>query len=144
MSNIITYNVIGDVDGKLKRSTKIACNFWNHFIVPSYSVVITIGLFTEESLTIAQAYKPLFSNGVMYGKIEFNTKYLKQFTDYKIASTVIHEIGHTLGFGWDKWMELFDKASGKFYVGYILMLPELETMRVELHYGPGTEYAHWD
>jgi hypothetical protein len=101
-------------------------------------------VFTSSGNTIARAYEPYKRSGVVYGRVEFNTKYLSQYTDSEIAGTVIHEIGHTLGFGWDAWMALFDRETGVFTDDAIAQLAALEKMRVETDYGPGTEYAHWD
>lgn len=141
---LITYNIIDDQDDKLKKTAKLACNFWNRFVIPKSSIVIRLGTFTSSGYTIARAYKPFSDNETVFGRIEFNTKYLSQFTDYEIAGTIIHEVGHTLGFGWDKWMELFDASTGLFKSKYIKEIPELQYMFVETDYGPGTQYSHWD
>ncbi|MGK7914597.1 MAG: hypothetical protein AB4038_03500, partial [Prochloraceae cyanobacterium] len=94
--------------------------------------------------TIARAYKPYKINGTVYGRVEFNTKYLRIYGESDIVGTIIHEIGHTVGFGWDRWMELFDHDTGKFFQQYIDILPDLADMLVETDYGPGTTLAHWD
>ena len=70
--------------------------------------MIRLGVFTSNTSTIARAYKPYERDGVVYGIVEFNTKYLSTYSGNEISGTIIHEIAHTLGFGWDKWMELFD------------------------------------
>jgi hypothetical protein len=101
-------------------------------------------VFTSTGYTIARAYKPYKSDGIVYGVVEFNTKYLSQFTKSEIAGTIIHEIGHTLGVGWDAWMDLFDPQTGKFTDAAIATLGALQDMRVETDYGPGTRYSHWD
>jgi hypothetical protein len=142
-STLISYKIVTDVDGKLKQAARIACNFWNRFIIPNASIVIRLDVFTSNSTTIARAYKPYKKDGVVYGVVEFNTKYLLTFTGNEIAGTIIHEIGHTLGFGWDKWIELFD-SKGVFTEAAISELADLEDMRVETDYGPGTRYSHWD
>ncbi len=142
--NLVTYKIIGDVDGRLKGAARTACNFWNRYIIPSSSVVIRLGVFTAMSNTIARAYKPFKRDDVVYGVVEFNTKYLSDFTGHEIAGTVIHEIGHTLGFGWDAWMSLFHPETGKFTDAAITKLAALQTMRVETDYGSGTRYSHWD
>lgn len=143
VSTLITYKIVSDLDGKLKKAARIACNFWNRFVIPNGSIVIRLGVFTSNTTTIARAYKPYEENGVTYGVVEFNTKYLSSFSGNEIAGTIIHEIGHTLGFGWDKWMDLFD-SKGMFTDAATRALESLENMRVETDYGPGTQYAHWD
>ncbi len=144
MSTLITYKIVSDKDGKLKESAKLSCNFWNKFVLPSSSIVIRIGVFTSFGNTIARAYKPHDNNGIIYGQIEFNTNYLDSFIESEIVGTIIHEIGHTLGFGWDRWMELFDVSTGKFLQEYVDIVPDLLNMRVETDYGPGTTLSHWD
>jgi hypothetical protein len=144
MATVVTYNVVEDLNCKLKATAKIACNFWNRFITPKSNTIIRLEIFTSQGPTIAESYKPWEYEGSWYGRIRFNTKYLGQFTDYDIAGTIIHEIGHTLGFGWDLWMSLFDPDSAKFYPDPIKRVEELEDMLVETEGGPGTEYSHWD
>lgn len=141
---LITYKIVPAFNPKLDRNAKIACNFWNYFVVPGFPIVIRLGTFYSPGNVIARAYEPYTDGTTMYGRVEFNTKYLSQFDDYQVAGTIIHEIGHTLGFGWDKWMTLFDRQSGEFYEESIQRIPELQYMLVETDYGPGTEYAHWD
>lgn len=143
-TNLITYKIVSDVNGKLKQYAKTACNFWNRFIIPYSSIVLRLGVFTSEGLTIARAYKPYESTGIIYGVVEFNTKYLSQYTESQITGTIIHELGHTLGIGWDKWMNLFNLQTGEFTDAAIDQLSALKEMRVETDYGPGTQYAHWD
>lgn len=142
-STLITYKIVSDLNGKLKRSARIACNFWNRFTIPDSSIVIRLGVFTSDSLTIARAYKPYENDGVVYGVVEFNTKYLSTFSENEISGTIIHEIGHTLGFGWSKWMDMFD-SEGVFTEAATNALADLKDMRVETDYGPGTMYSHWD
>jgi len=132
---VVTYKIVGDRDDQLKIAAKLSCNFWNHFITPSGSIVVRLGTFFSNGYVIARAYMPYELGDTTYGLVEFNTKYLSQFTPKEIAGTVIHEIGHTLGIGWDKWMGMFDRITGRF--------PEL-CMYVETDYGPGTQYSHWD
>jgi DNA/RNA endonuclease G (NUC1) len=143
-TNFITYNVIADIGDKLTKGARTACNFWNRFLQPKYSIVIRLGTFTQSSNTIARAYKPYMNGDVRYGRVEFNTKYLGQFTDKEIAGTIIHEIGHTLGIGWDEWDKLFDRTTGKFKPKAVKQLDELAWMEVELDGGSGTAFAHWD
>ena len=143
-SNFITYKIRSDMDGRLKKGARTACNFWNRFVQPKYSIVIRLGTFTENSNTIACAYKPYAKDGVRYGRVEFNTKYLGQFTENEIAGTIIHEIGHSLGIGWEDWDKLFDRETGKFKPAAVRRLRKLEQMEVELDGGYGTVFAHWD
>jgi hypothetical protein len=144
MANLITYKIVADVDGRLKAAARIACNYWNRFVEPASSIVIRLGTFTEFGTTIARAYEPYSEAGVIYGVIEFNTMFLPEFTDSAIAGTVVHEIGHTMGYGWDKWMPLFDQTTGRFYAEPIVDIPALAEMWVETDYGPGTTLSHWD
>lgn len=143
-SNLITYKITSDLGDKLKNGARTACNFWNRFVQPKYSIVIRLGTFTQSSYTIARAYKPYSQNGVRYGRIEFNTKYLGQFTENEIAGTIIHEVGHSLGIGWEEWDTLFDRETGKFTPDAVRRLGKLEQMEVELDGGSGTAFAHWD
>lgn len=142
-STLITYKIVSDVDSKLKQSARAACNFWNRFIIPNSSIVIRLGVFTSNTTTIARAYKPYDQDGVVYGVVEFNTKYLSTYSGNEISGTIIHEIGHTLGFGWDKWMDMFD-SKGVFTEDATNALGDLKDMRVETDHGPGTKYSHWD
>jgi len=144
MANLITYKIVADVDGRLKAAARTACNFWNRFVEPASSIVIRLGTFTQPGIVIARAYRPYSKAGVVYGVIEFNTKYLPKFSDSEIAGTVTHEIGHTIGYGWDKWMPLFNTTTGIFKPEAITELSSLANMYVETDYGPGTELSHWD
>lgn len=143
-TTIVTYKIVSDVDGKLKAAARVACNFWNRFVIPNSSIVIRLGVFTANSLTIARAYRPYELDGVVYGVVEFNTKYLSTFSKNQISGTIVHEIGHTLGFGWNEWMDLIDASSGEFTQEAINGLAVLQDMMVETDYGPGTQYSHWD
>lgn len=143
-STLITYKIVSDVDGKLKESARVACNFWNRFITPNSSIVIRLGIFTEDSYTIARAYKPYKKDGVVYGIVEFNTKYLSTYSRIQRSGIIVHEIGHTLGIGWDKWDALFIRSTGVFTDAATNALPDLKDMRVELEGKPGTIYSHWD
>ncbi len=144
MENFITYKIVADRSGKLKSAAKLSCAFWNKFVLPKTPIVIRLGIFTSLGNVIARAYKPFQQDGVVYGRIEFNTRFLQRFDEYEIVGTIIHEIGHTLGFGWDKWMELFDHKTGRFYPNFVNEIPGLEQMEVETDYGPGTTLSHWD
>ena len=141
---IITYVIDKDQPDHLKAAAKTACNFWNRFIQARQSIVIQLGRFTANSNTIARAYEPFMRAGVMYGKVEFNTKYLSTFTKYQVAGTIAHEIGHTLGFGWETWASLFSETTGRFTPAAVQALPTLSKMRVERDGGAGTELSHWD
>ncbi len=143
-ANLITYKIAADMGDLLKTSARTACNFWNRFIQPNYSIVIRLGIFTQSSNTIARAYKPYEKDGVRYGRVEFNTKYLVQFTEHEIAGTIVHEIGHSLGVGWEEWGKLFIPDTGRFKSNAVKRLPALQEMEVELDGGPGTALAHWD
>jgi hypothetical protein len=144
MQSIITYNIVSDEDDLLKNTAKTSCNFWNRFVIPKLSIILRLGVFTSEGFTIARAYKPYTKDESVYGIVEFNTKYLSQFDHFAIVGTLIHEIGHTLGIGWDVWETLFYSHSGEFKPEFIKKLPELQHMLVETDYGPGTQYSHWD
>ncbi|MBK8996212.1 MAG: hypothetical protein IPM35_10770 [Myxococcales bacterium] len=144
MSQLITYKIVSDEKGKVKKAARTACNFWNRFVSPKSSVVIRLGVFDEDSDTIAMAYEPHRRAGVVYGRVDFNAKYLARYDDLEIAGTVVHEIGHTLGFGWAKWMTLFDEETGKFKPRSTKAVPALESMLVETDGDEGTALAHWD
>jgi hypothetical protein len=143
-TNLMTYFIVADSGDKLKKAAKTACNFWNRFISPDIPTVVRLGTFFSNSAVIARAYRPYISQNVRYNLIEFNTKYLNQYSDFQISGTLTHEMGHTLGFGWDKWMTLFDIRTGAFKRPYTTKISDLTYMFVELDYGPGTEYSHWD
>jgi len=144
LANLITYKIVSDQGERLKHAARIACNFWNRFVEPSYSIVIRLGTFTQMSRTIARAYKPYEKDGVRYGVVEFNTRYLVDYTVNETAGTIVHEIGHTLGFGWELWDTLFDPATGRFSEAATGKLALLQQMEVELEGGSGTAFSHWD
>lgn len=142
--NLITYKIVSDMDDRLKEAARTACNFWNRFVRPAYSIVIRLGTFTQMGNTIARAYRPYEADGVRYGVVEFNTRFLVNFTAAQTAGTIIHEIGHTLGIGWQEWMALYDQGTGLFNADATASLQLLADMVVELDGGPGTALAHWD
>ena len=142
--DLVTYKIVSDLAGKLKAGARTACNFWNRFLIPKCSTVVRLGVFTSSSRTIARAYVPYMNDGIMYGVVEFNTKYLNDFSALEISGTIVHEIGHTLGMGWEKWMDMFDRDTGKFDDDAVLELDSLRNMFVETDYGAGTRYSHWD
>jgi DNA/RNA endonuclease G (NUC1) len=141
---LITYKIASDMGDKLKHGSRTACNFWNRFVEPKHSIVIRLGIFTKNSYTIARAYKPYWKNGTRYGRVEFNTKYLADFTDEKIAGTIVHEIGHSLGIGWDEWHNLYERETGLFTRQAVRKLAALRQMEVERDGGSGTAFSHWD
>ena len=142
--SLITYHITSDYRGMLRTSAQLACSFWNRFVEPESSIVIRLGKFTQFGSTIARAYRPFRRDGVVYGVVEFNTRYLDTFESDEIVGTLIHEIGHTLGIGWDKWMDMFSHQTGRFHKTWINKLPTLADMFVETDYGPGTTLSHWD
>ena len=144
--NLITYLIVKDLEDRLRQGARTACNFWNRFLEPKHSIVIRLGTFTENSRTIAAAWEPYFNDDgdTKYGRVEFNTKYLAGFSADEIAGTIIHEIGHTLGIGWDDWFSLFDKTTGKFTEAAATELASLGAMEVERGGGSGTRLSHWD
>ena len=141
---LITYKIFSDEEDKLKSAVKVACSFWNRFIIPKNSIVIGMGTFTSKGFVIARAYKPYFYDDTTFGAVEFNTKYLNEFSGFDIAGTIIHEIAHTLGIGWVKWEDLFNRPDGSFTKESIQEISELQYMWVETDYGSGTQYSHWD
>jgi hypothetical protein len=154
MAKLVTFGFVGDEIQELRNSNsssykmlkkcaKIACNFWNGHINPSKNVVIQIGAFNDRNTTtIARAWTPFEENGVLYSKVEFNI--IRLFRETFVATVMIHEICHSLGFGWEPLVKLFDKETGMFYPEYVQQVPELADMRIELDYGPSTQYSHWD
>lgn len=141
---LITYKIVNDEGGKVKKAARLACNFWNGFVSPSKPIVIRLGVAELDGATIAEAYEPYRAKGVVYGRVDFNVAFLKKFTTRKVASAIVHEIGHTLGFGFAKWMRLFDEGTGQFSPKAVRTLALLEAMLVELDGGEGTELSHWD
>lgn len=143
--SLITYYVVADHRGLLRETAKTACDFWNRFVQPSSAIVVRLGIFSDQfGTTIARAYRPYVRDGVVYGVVEFNTRYLATFGSDDIAGTLIHEIGHILGIGWDKWLEMFSHRTGRFHSKWTNKVEALGEMLVETDYGPGTTLAHWD
>lgn len=76
MEGMVTYKIESDLDGKLKEAARIACDFWNRFLIPNGNYVIRLGTFFKPTNTIAAAWEPYENNGVHYGKVKFNTRFL--------------------------------------------------------------------
>lgn len=144
MSTLITYKVVEDRGGKLEAAARMACNFWNHYVEPETSIVIHVDLFWSPLPYIARSYEPELKGAVTHGGIRFNSVYVRRYTELQLAITMVHELGHTLGFGWDKWMDLFDSTSGRFTEAAVKLLPSLADMHVETDGGAATQYMHWD
>ncbi len=144
MATLITYKVLEDRGDKLKAAARLACSFWNHHVEPERSIVLHIDLFWSPLPYIARSYEPETTGGVTHGRIRFNSVYVRKYDTMQLAGTLTHEIGHTLGFGWYRWLGLFDAGSGQFTVDAVARLPELSAMRVETDHGPATRYLHWD
>ncbi|MFQ3226812.1 MAG: hypothetical protein ACI8RW_000190 [Porticoccaceae bacterium] len=142
--SIITYHIESDYKDALRDCAKKSCDFWNKYLQPQSPIVIRLGTFTQFGNTIARAYRPYHRDSVKYGRVEFNTTFIDLLDSNEITATAIHEIGHTLGIGWDKWMTLFSKRTGRFYSHVIKKVPALKDMRVETDYGAGTTLVHWD
>ena len=141
---LITYKVVSDRGNRLRDSARIACSFWNRFIRPEYPVVIRLGLLPRSDGLIAMAYKPFRKYNTLYGVVEFNSRSLKKYSPGEIAGTIVHEIGHILGIGWEKWGELFFHDTGRFKPWAVGLLEGLESMEVEREGGPATVLSHWD
>lgn len=144
LSTLITYKVVEDRDGKLEAAARMACNFWNHYVEPETSIVIQVDLFWSPFRYIARSYEPELKGAVTYGGIRFNSVYVRKYTGLQLAITMVHELGHTLGFGWENWMGLFDSTTGRFTEAAIKRLPSLADMYVETDGGAATQYMHWD
>jgi hypothetical protein len=148
--SLITYEIKNDYNDKLKATAKIACNFWNYFLSPKLPIILFLDTFDSNKNIIAKATRPDTINNLITGKVSYNIQFLNKQDEKAIAGTLIHEIGHILGFGsGNNWTKLFygrnhDKA-GQFFKSYIEKLPELKEMRVEMDQGDlGTLFKHWD
>jgi hypothetical protein len=144
LSTLFTYRVNEDLGGKLETAARLACNFWNHYVEPETSIVIHVDLFWSLRPYIARSYEPERRGNVTHGRIRFNLVYVRRYTELQLAGTLVHELGHTLGFGWDRWMNLFDAEKGLFTDAAIDQLPALAKMHVETDHDAATQYLHWD
>lgn len=144
MAQLITYKIETDLDGRLKAGARTACSFWNSFLVPKETIVLRLGVFSDDDTTIAYANKPYARKGVRYGVVRFNSSYLAGYSAAEISGTLVHEIGHTLGIGWEAWDKLFNPNTGKFKPAAIKRLPALAQMLVQTDDEPGTTLVHWD
>ena len=148
--NLITYNIINDQQDKLKLAARIACNFWNYFLIPKLPIILSLDIFKSNNNIIAKATRPDQINNVIEGNVKYNIKFLNIQDTKVIAGTLIHEIGHILGFGsGNNWTKLFygktHQKAGQFLELYIEKLPELKQMQVEMNEGSfGTLFKHWD
>lgn len=146
--NFVTYKINPKAKFifRLKYGAKMACNFWNYFLDPKAMIVVHINTYTSRSNTVAMAWPPKKRKKALTGEVKFNTEYLRDYTLEETAAVIVHELGHTLGIGWDTWDKLFDRNNGEFYDETIDQLPELENMLVEIDgkEGDGTAFAHWD
>ena len=141
---LITYKVVSDRGDRLRDGARIACSFWNRFIQPERPVVIRLGLLPRSDGLIAMAYKPFRQYNTVYGVVEFNSRFLRKYSPGEIAGTIVHEIGHILGIGWEKWEELFFHDTGRFKPWAVKLLEGLAPMEVERGGGPETVLSHWD
>ena len=67
-----------------------------------------------------------------------------QFDADQIAGTIVHEIGHSLGIGWEEWHNLYEPETGLFTPDAVGRLGKLAQMEVQRDYGCGTAFSHWD
>lgn len=141
--HLVTYKIVTDQDGKLKRAARIACNFWNGYLTPKESIVIRLGTFKRRGDTVAEASEPFRKDGVVYGAVDYNSRHLEEETVERVAGTIVHEIGHTLGIGSAEWRRLFNRNTGAATKPSVRRLPALANTWVELEGGEGTAYVHW-
>lgn len=141
----ITYELKTRRNLKLQQAIQQACNFWNHFIIPSKIHVVVVGVFTNwASSTTGKSGMAKEHNNQMYSHVRLNWKFLRNWTVEQTAATLAHEIGHSLGIGWSKWDELYDQRTGQFRPEAISQVPALANMSVELEHGEMQRYSHWD
>ena len=50
-STLITYKIVSDVGGRLKKAARTSCNFWNRFVYANSSIVIRLDTFTAASMS---------------------------------------------------------------------------------------------
>ncbi len=112
--SLVTYKIVSDVGGRLRSGARTACNFWNGFLLPSAPIVIRLAAFTSLESTLTRAYAPYRKAGTLYGRVAFNAVYLGKYTDEEVAGLITHEIGCTLGVGWETWAQVLQLASGTF------------------------------
>ena len=87
---LITYKIVNDEGGRVKKAARIACNFWNTFVTPSRPIVIRLGVVGLDEDTIAEAFEPYMAKGVVYGRVNFNTVFLKKFSvNLKAGESVV-------------------------------------------------------
>lgn len=145
MASIITYRIVSDHDDRLRKAAKVACDFWNHFIQPESPLVLRMGASANTNGMIALSFAPYKdADGSVYSYVQFNTAYLRRYSRTDLATILIHEIAHALGFGRERWKNLFDWRNGRFLQQAVAQLPALKEMRVETHGGRHTRLMHWD
>ena len=133
---VITYFIVSDEENQLKNAAKLSCNFWNYHILPNTNIVVRLSVFTEDSYTIARAYEPYQLDNTLYGRVQYNTKWLGHYTPDGHTEIISHEIGHTLGIGFHLWDSLYHHDTGK--------MKCFEDTWVELEGGLGTALSHFD
>ncbi len=154
----------GQMKRKIGAAAQVAAEFWNHFIQPAQPINVNFKVEEPDpSVTwIAGANVPEVAPGLrtpVWGYIVFNAKY-GYMPFQRLVSTLIHEMGHTLGFGCDAWM---DNGEGNWFDGHpgrnAIPRPEtivklnalvpgagddLETMLLEDVPDGGTYRCHWE
>lgn len=141
---VLTYEIVKGDRAKLEEAAKMACNFWNRFVEPETDIVLQLGtrwrLFSK---TTAWAFNPWSHNGIKYGRVDLNSKFLNRSTAREVAQTLAHEIGHTLGFGYERWNEIVDMSTGRFRSMAVERVPALAQMSVQLSGPAGVKNSHW-